>query len=223
MGILTLVRHGQASFGAANYDELTRLGHAQAMQTGTHFAQRGLEFDRIISGPLQRQRQTVGAITCQLPVAGDTDIVGALKEFAEPSQILASAHRVPGLASTLAAELSPQERMQHYGQTIQAWCAGTIELEGAQSIDEFIGRVGDWFAHAVSGNRRARRTLAVTSAGVIAACMVTHFGLPASRLSEFAAVIRNCSVTEFIFSENRCSLLAFNNTTHLLEGLTSTI
>ena len=30
MGVLLLVRHGQASLGAADYDQLSELGHRQA-------------------------------------------------------------------------------------------------------------------------------------------------------------------------------------------------
>lgn len=221
MGILTLVRHGQASFGSLNYDELTPLGVAQAAQTGVHFAQRKTTFDRIVSGPLQRQRQTAGAIIRQLPAACDVDVVGALQEFAEPSQILASVANMPGGASHAHAAVSTSERMTHYGGAIQAWANGTLALEGALSSAAFVHLVTDWFDQTVSERRRGSRTLAVTSAGVIAACLVRHFALPASRLSEFASVLQNCSVTEFVFSANRRSLLNFNNTTHLSDALVS--
>jgi broad specificity phosphatase PhoE len=33
MGQIYLVRHGQASFGSANYDQLSELGHEQARRT----------------------------------------------------------------------------------------------------------------------------------------------------------------------------------------------
>lgn len=214
MGILTLVRHGQASFGAVNYDELTSLGLAQAAHTGTHFAQSNITFDRIISGPLQRQRQTVGAIIGKLPQADEADVVGVLKEFAEPAQILAVAP---------STELAPEKRMQHYGATIEAWARGEAVLEGALSSAEFVRRVGDWFDQLRSEPQRGQRTLAVTSAGVIAACMVRHFQLPVGRLGEFAAVINNCSITEFIYSARRCSLLGFNNSSHLAKGWMSKI
>ena len=61
MGAIYLVRHGQASFGAAEYDALSPLGVEQAGILGAALKQRGLSFDRIVSGPMRRHRQTAEA------------------------------------------------------------------------------------------------------------------------------------------------------------------
>jgi broad specificity phosphatase PhoE len=42
MGQLYLIRHGQASFGAEDYDNLSELGHQQAQQLGAYFKQKNL-------------------------------------------------------------------------------------------------------------------------------------------------------------------------------------
>ena len=57
MTTLYLVRHGQASFKAANYDQLSELGYRQAAWLGEHFAARGIVFSRAVCGTLERQRQ----------------------------------------------------------------------------------------------------------------------------------------------------------------------
>lgn len=62
MAALILVRHGQASLGAENYDCLSDLGERQGEWLGEYFAQRDIEFDRVLVGSMQRQRQTVTAI-----------------------------------------------------------------------------------------------------------------------------------------------------------------
>ena len=62
MAELYLVRHGQASFGAANYDQLSERGVQQSVWLGEYFAQRNLSFDRVICGTLRRHEQTVEAI-----------------------------------------------------------------------------------------------------------------------------------------------------------------
>ena len=41
MGTLYLVRHGQASFGADNYDQLSPLGHEQGVRLGRYWARIG--------------------------------------------------------------------------------------------------------------------------------------------------------------------------------------
>ena len=58
MGTLYLVRHGQASFGAADYDNLSELGHRQAVRLGEYWRERGMRFDAVITGTLKRHRQT---------------------------------------------------------------------------------------------------------------------------------------------------------------------
>ncbi len=62
MGQIYLVRHGQASFGSANYDQLSALGGEQARLLGEWFANCGQRFDRLVTGDLQRHRQTAGSL-----------------------------------------------------------------------------------------------------------------------------------------------------------------
>ena len=50
MAELFLVRHGQASFGADDYDQLSGLGEQQSFWLGQYFAERHIEFDKIIIG-----------------------------------------------------------------------------------------------------------------------------------------------------------------------------
>lgn len=61
MASLYLIRHGQASFGSANYDQLSPLGQRQADVSGQFFAETGLHFTQAASGDLSRQRETGSA------------------------------------------------------------------------------------------------------------------------------------------------------------------
>ena len=56
MGQVLLVRHGQASWGAADYDVLSPLGERQATATGAFLA--GVRPDAVVHGLMQRQRRT---------------------------------------------------------------------------------------------------------------------------------------------------------------------
>ncbi|MGV2836957.1 phosphoglycerate mutase family protein, partial [Pseudomonas shirazensis] len=58
MGNLYLIRHGQASFGAADYDVLSPVGVRQSQALGSHLANLGLRLDRCIAGDLRRQQDT---------------------------------------------------------------------------------------------------------------------------------------------------------------------
>ena len=66
MGQLILVRHGQASFGADDYDQLSHLGTQQGIRLGGYWQQaassparaHSLDFDAVLIGSLKRHRQT---------------------------------------------------------------------------------------------------------------------------------------------------------------------
>ena len=58
MGTLRLVRHGQASYGAANYDVLSPLGVRQAEAVGAAWAARRAPVSAIYVGTMQRQLDT---------------------------------------------------------------------------------------------------------------------------------------------------------------------
>ena len=56
---LWLVRHGQASFGKSDYDNLSELGHEQAYLLGKDLARRGVTPELLVSGSMKRHRQTL--------------------------------------------------------------------------------------------------------------------------------------------------------------------
>ena len=69
MGEIYLVRHGQASFGADDYDQLSPLGAEQGRILGRWHAGLGLQIDGIALGGLKRHRQTAEAWAAQMPTA----------------------------------------------------------------------------------------------------------------------------------------------------------
>ncbi|HCT32614.1 MAG TPA: phosphoglycerate mutase, partial [Sulfitobacter sp.] len=69
MGELLVIRHGQASFGADNYDKLSDLGHRQSEAVGQLLRDTGWVPDRTITGTLTRQKETLASMGFE---AGDT-------------------------------------------------------------------------------------------------------------------------------------------------------
>jgi broad specificity phosphatase PhoE len=59
---LHLVRHGQASFGAADYDRLSPLGVEQSRAAGAALRARGVTPAVVVHGALRRQRETAEAL-----------------------------------------------------------------------------------------------------------------------------------------------------------------
>src|SRR3989442_869576 len=62
MNRVTLVRHGQASYGQADYDQLSELGERQSRRLGSYWAERGVQFEFVFVGPRRRHRQTHDAV-----------------------------------------------------------------------------------------------------------------------------------------------------------------
>ena len=71
MSSVHLVRHGQASFGADDYDQLSELGWKQSARLGEYWRERGRTFDRVIMGTLRRHDETWKGIAQGLGVPVD--------------------------------------------------------------------------------------------------------------------------------------------------------
>jgi broad specificity phosphatase PhoE len=72
MGMIYVVRHAQAAFGADDYDRLTRTGFEQARLLGAYFGLRQIRFDAVYTGSLRRHAETAQGIFDQYLKAGDT-------------------------------------------------------------------------------------------------------------------------------------------------------
>jgi broad specificity phosphatase PhoE len=66
MGAIYLVRHGQASFGSADYDQLSGRGYAHSTVAGAELRRRGVTFSEARTGSLARQRDTAAAALAEL-------------------------------------------------------------------------------------------------------------------------------------------------------------
>ena len=62
MSLLVVVRHGQASFDAEDYDQLSGRGVDQARLLGAYWAGLKLTFDQVYLGPRRRHQQTLDAV-----------------------------------------------------------------------------------------------------------------------------------------------------------------
>ncbi|MGN6110094.1 MAG: histidine phosphatase family protein, partial [Kofleriaceae bacterium] len=114
MGILYLIRHGQASYGQADYDRLSTLGEAQARAIGQFLATARL--DALYAGPLHRQQQTAQHAAAAAADAGATlPAAITLPELAEYPAFEMLKHLMPRLIAEdprfAALESAPTPRM----------------------------------------------------------------------------------------------------------------
>lgn len=205
MGRLLLVRHGQASWGADDYDVLSPLGHQQAAALGEIWQHRGLVPDRIVIGGMRRHRETCEAAGL---VADEVD--AGWDEF-DHVMMLA---RVP---APDGADTDPRV-FQHWFETAsQRWLAGEHD-DYDESFAAFTDRVSAALdrAAALSGT-----TAVFTSGGAIAwavARLLAEDGRVRQDLwNRLNRVCANTGVTHLVSGRRGVSMVSFNEHTHL-EG-----
>ncbi|GCL62040.1 histidine phosphatase family protein [Pseudaquabacterium pictum] len=210
MGTLYLVRHGQASFGADNYDQLSPLGVQQCTQLGRYFATKGRRFAAVLTGTLQRQIQSYDAIAEGLGQRQATLQLPGLNEY-DSHAVIAAIHPQP-----LAKADTPEAYRQHFRilrDGLAAWMAGRTQPQGMPSYADFVGGIHDALARvrAVPDGD----VLIVSSGGPISTVVAQVLGAPAETSIELNLRIRNSAVSEFAVNPKRLALVTFNTLPHL--------
>ena len=204
MAEMLVVRHGQASFGTNNYDRLSEVGHEQSRLVGAALAEMGWVPDRLVTGTLTRQKDTLASMGFD----------------AEPEEHPGfNEYDFHDLLHTRFNGEVPDvvmgERKTHFRtlrETILEWQAGG--LAGArESWMDFTARVAA--ARDYATDTEARRVLVVSSGGVIGQLVASTLGAPAAQMMEVNLQVKNTSITKFIFSGARFFLHEFNTTPHL--------
>jgi broad specificity phosphatase PhoE len=210
MGNLYLVRHGQASFGAADYDNLSALGQQQSLRLGDYFRQKGLTFEAVLTGTLRRHLQTYAAIR----EGGAFDMAElqwpGLNEF-DSEAVIATVHPYK-----LEKPDTPELYRHHFRllrDGLTQWMNGVVSPKGMPSYLEFKQGVIDALDHVrknCDGN-----VLIVSSGGPIATAVGHVLGTTPETTIELNMRIRNSAITEFAFNPKRHTLVTFNTLPHL--------
>ena len=210
MGTLYLVRHGQASFGAADYDRLSDLGAQQCRRLGEYLAARGKTFQAVVRGSLRRHEQSLSALQQGLGGLPDATVFPGLNEY-DSAAVVRAVHPEP-----LTQDRTPEGYRHHFRvlrQGLAAWMAGTTAPEGMPSYAEFSAGIV-----AVLDQVRAQHdgdVLMVSSGGPISTAVGQILAMPAVGTIELNMRIRNSAVTEFSFNPKRHVLHSFNTLPHL--------
>lgn len=211
MGTLYLVRHGQASFGADDYDQLSELGHRQSVRLGEYFAERGLRFDALIAGTLRRQRQTLAGILEGMRHTGDAVQWAGLNEY-DSGALIATVHPQP-----LGKSDTPEAYRHHFRllrQALGRWIDGSTEPAGMPSYPDFAAGVAGAMDY-VRANHFGQNVLMVSSGGPIATAVGQVLRTPPEVMIELNLRIRNTALTEFAFNPKRHMLVSYNALPHL--------
>jgi len=232
VSVLTIVRHGQASLFAADYDQLSAIGEQQGLALGAYWAEQGVKIDAIYSGPRVRHRkfaELAAAGYCERGIHWPEPVVlNELDEF-----------DLDGMAKHCAPQLSGRD--PEFARMVQEFLESQVEEERQRSFQRMFERVlrhwqasesleGDvetWpaFRSRVAGvirriqseSPRGARVAVFTSGGVIGCALQQALGVTDPMMLDLSWRIRNASLTDFVFTPARFTLDAFNMTPHLRD------
>lgn len=210
MGTLYLVRHGQASFGAADYDQLSELGTRQSIRLGQYLAQRGIAFDTVMTGTLKRHAQTWEGIAQGGSFSHTPHLWPELNEY-DSEAVVRAVHPGP-----LQKADTPEQYRHHFRllrEGLAAWMQGTTAPEGMPAYREFVRGITSALDHVRSS--ATGNVLIVSSGGPISTAVGQTLETSAAATIELNLRIRNSSITELAFTPKRHMLHTFNTLPHL--------
>jgi broad specificity phosphatase PhoE len=213
MSSVHLVRHGQASFGADDYDRLSELGWKQSRRLGEYWRQREQAFDQVILGTLRRHEETWHGIAQGMGLAdGAVPIhrTPSLNEY-DSAAVIATVHPGP-----LPKPDTPELYRHHFRllrEGLQRWMDGQAQPVGMPSYADFKAGIAQVLADICA--QRPGKVLLVSSGGPIATSVGHLLGTPASTTIELNFHIRNSAVSELTYNPKGHRLISYNTLYHL--------
>ena len=206
MGAIYLVRHGQASFGAADYDALSPRGFEQSTVVGAELRRRGVVFSQVRSGSLARQRDT--AATALKVLGSDVPVVEDPR-WNEYDHVDIARHHAGG---------APQEDSRAYqgvlDAALTAWTSAGAEGPCAETWPAFLARCRDALGDLVASLGKGEHAVVFTSGGVIATVCGLLMGTPETGLLKLNRVTVNGGITKLVSGRGVVTLLSFNEHSH---------
>jgi broad specificity phosphatase PhoE len=209
VSVLLLVRHGQASWGAEDYDRLSDLGHRQSAALGESLACRGVQPHLLVRGSMRRHRETTEATVA---AAGWRDEVvedGGWDEFDHLGTLDGTVPFVP------RADEPYDERVRRFHASIDRWSSGEHDRDYRESFPAFRERVAAAFGRTLDRLGTKETAVVFTSGGPVSwlSATLVDGGVPAWR--RLSRVVVNSSVTKVHSGRWGTNLVSFNDHSHL--------
>jgi broad specificity phosphatase PhoE len=216
MANLYLVRHGQASFGADNYDALSDIGWEQCRHLGVWWREHGRLPANVLSGPMVRHQQSAEAFYEGFLLAHEVTILDGLAEFDHENVLTVYRPEFVDkmtMMQALARYPHPLKAFyQLFTEAVNRWHDGRFDAEYSESWPAFKHRVHKAFDQL---RLEGKDALVFTSGGVISVIVQQILALSDASCLSITATIHNSSVTRILYRPNETSLHSLNNTAHL--------
>lgn len=210
MSQVLLVRHGQASWGADDYDVLSERGVEQSAVLGAALAARGLEPTVLVAGAMRRHHQTA---TAAVEAAGwDVEVATdeGWNEF-DHLQVL-SRHPAPEGVDVMS---SPSAFQGWFAGATTRWTGGAHDEDYTEPFATFTARVEAALARAAASVADGGTAVVFTSGGPMGWAAASSLGGDAALWLRLNAVTVNTGVTKLVNGSRGLTLLTVNEHSHL--------
>jgi broad specificity phosphatase PhoE len=230
MSLLTLIRHGQASFLEEEYDQLSPAGIEQARLLGDYLARNGNRFDTAFTGPRARQIHTAQIVAEVHHSAGvmfpEFVQIPELDEYSTklfaPSHLPALIEEFPwieNLEADYQRASGYTDKVRTFQKLFEAvmdlWLHEKIGNPEIESWEAFRQRIGRAIERMTAGEGRGRHVIAFTSGGPTAVAVQRALSIPHKETLQLSWLLKNSAINQFLFTKGRFSLSVFNATPHL--------
>lgn len=221
MGAIYLIRHGQASFGKADYDQLSPVGLEQARVLGTALKARVVP-DAVFRGSMRRHEQTAEACLEAMGLSTVPLIDEGFNEY-DHEEILVRYKPLYAnkllMKADLAKTLNPRKTFQAVlTEALERWMAGG-ENDYRESWAEFQTRCWGALQAAIDAAGPRRNLLVFTSGGVISVIAQRLLSLSDAATLKLQWTLANAAVTKVLYGSEsgRLHLSTLNEHAHF-EG-----
>lgn len=226
MASIYLVRHGQASFGKLNYDQLSPLGYQQGERVGHFLQEQNIIAGKVIVGNMARHRQTMSSAQSIWHSFGETKTLEGFNEF-DSDDVITCAFPKYNNKALLAAHLakaklagkdSKKVFQEMFAQAVTRWTDGKHDADYIESWSHFCTRVEHALLDAIS-IAEGKDIVIFTSGGPITAVCKHLLGLGNDQAFDLNWTIVNASITHLLYnSSGKISLASFNEKHHLHQA-----
>jgi broad specificity phosphatase PhoE len=224
MSTIFFLRHGQASFGKNNYDELSETGVRQSKLLAGYLIETTRRFDAVYTGTLERQRKTaeellklLGEKVGQVPELRSME---GLNEYPTENIFRAlgpyALEANPSLREHVGRLMTDRRSFQKVFEAMMSlWATGAHEIPGLISWKDFTNGVNSAIDEILKKDGSGKNVAVFTSGGSISVAVRRTLNLSNDDTMRVAEQIVNSSISRFKSTPDRIMLFTFNEYPHL--------
>lgn len=229
MAAIYLIRHGQASFGKADYDQLSNRGKEQSELLGKHWQSMSAP-NKLYAGDLLRHSQTLEYFQQGYQTKNQTiTLHSGFNEFNHVELLTCYDPQwksFADMAKTIGNKPGSNKIFQkEFAKALDRWTSGKFDNDYQETWLQFKARCINALNDVIKQELNKRKSTdrkqsskeicVFTSGGVISVIIQHILGLSDEKTLIINQQTRNTSVTKILFSENNLNIDYLNNYSHL--------